>query len=94
MAGWSRQRAPVKKTPPRTAPYQSLCDQANAPASRPLRKEILYEMQKFDFNEGGYIIPAFIDTLDAYSDKITGYAAAKVGQPLSNFDFEHFAFTA
>jgi hypothetical protein len=49
-------------------------------------------MQAFDFNEGGYIIPAYIDTLDAYSDKITGYSAAKVGQPLSNFDFEHFAF--
>ena len=43
-------------------------------------------------NEGGYIVPAYIDGLDAYSDKITGYAAGKVGQPLSNFDFEHFAF--
>jgi hypothetical protein len=50
-------------------------------------------MQRFDFDEGGYIIPAYIDVLDAYSDKITGYTAGKVGQPLSNFNFERFAFT-
>ena len=74
--------------------YTSLYNQANATANPALRKEILQEMQRFDFNEGGYIIPAFIDVLDAYSDKITGYTAGKVGQPLSNFDFEHFAFVA
>jgi len=34
------------------------------------------------------------DVLDAYSDNIIGYTAGKVGQPLSNFDFEHFAFVA
>jgi len=51
-------------------------------------------MQRYDFSEGGYIIPAYIDVLDAYSDNIIGYTAGKVGQPLSNFDFEHFAFVA
>jgi peptide/nickel transport system substrate-binding protein len=85
--------SPFNETHTSNPRYQSLYDQANAAASRSLRTEILHEMQNFDFNEGGYIIPAFIDTLDAYSDKITGYTAAKVGQPLSNFDFEHFAFT-
>ena len=72
---------------------RNLYNQANATASPSLRKEIITEMQAFDFNEGGYIIPAYIDVLDAYSDKITGYTAGKVGQPLSNFDFEHFAYT-
>ena len=43
--------------------------------------------------QGGYIIPAYIDALDAYSTKITGYSPARVGQPLSDFDFEHFSFT-
>jgi hypothetical protein len=51
-----------------------------------------YEMQTFDFNEGGYIIPAFIDALDAYSTKITGYSASAVGLPLSTFDFENWWF--
>jgi hypothetical protein len=49
-------------------------------------------MQHFDFTQGGYIIPAFIDALDAYSDKVTGYVASAVGQPLSQFNFEDWAF--
>jgi peptide/nickel transport system substrate-binding protein len=73
--------------------YVDLNKQANATASPALRKEIEHEMQMIDFTQGGYIIPAFIDALDAYSTKITGYSAARVGQPLSDFDFEHFSFT-
>jgi peptide/nickel transport system substrate-binding protein len=84
--------SPFNETHTHNARYTSLYNQANATASASLRKEIIYEMQRFDFDEGGYIIPAFIDVLDAYGDKITGYTAGKVGQPLSNFDFEHFAF--
>src|SRR5262245_45057025 len=70
----------------------SLYHQANATANATTRKQIEHEMQQIDFNEGGYIIPAFIDALDAYSTKITGYSAARVGQPLSDFDFEHYSF--
>jgi peptide/nickel transport system substrate-binding protein len=72
--------------------YISLYKQANATANPSARREIEHEMQMIDFNEGGYIIPAFIDALDAYSTKITGYSAARVGQPLSDFDFEHYSF--
>ncbi len=71
--------------------YVSLYKQANATADPALRREIEHEMQMIDFNEGGYIIPAFIDSLDAYSTKITGYSAARVGQPLSDFNFEQFS---
>jgi peptide/nickel transport system substrate-binding protein len=86
--------SPFNETHTDNANYTSLYNQANAAADPSLRKEILHEMQTFDFNEGGYIIPAFVDVLDAYTDKITGYSAGKVGQPLSNFNFEQFAFTA
>jgi peptide/nickel transport system substrate-binding protein len=86
--------SPFNETHTNNPQYTSLYNQANATANPSLRKEILQEMQRFDFTEGGYIIPAYIDVLDAYSDKITGYSAGKVGQPLSNFDFEHFAFVA
>ncbi len=72
--------------------YVSLYQQANATADPALRREIEHEMQLIDFNEGGYIIPAFIDALDAYSTRITGYSAARVGQPLSDFSFEQFSF--
>jgi peptide/nickel transport system substrate-binding protein len=72
--------------------YTDLYKQANATTNAAARKELLYKMQMIDFTQGGYILPAFIDALDAYSTKITGYSAAKVGQPLSDFDFEHFSF--
>jgi len=72
--------------------YIDLYHQANATANASTRQQIEHEMQQIDFNEGGYIIPAFIDALDAYSTKITGYSAARVGQPLSDFDFEHYSF--
>ncbi len=84
--------SPYNETHTDDSQYTSLYNQANATANPSVRREILREMQQFDFNEGGYIIPAYIDVLDAYSDKIAGYTAGKVGQPLSNFDFEHFAF--
>jgi peptide/nickel transport system substrate-binding protein len=72
--------------------YVSLYHQANVTANAAVRREIKREMQVIDFNDGAYIIPAFIDALDAYSTKITGYSAAKAGVPLSNLDFEHFSF--
>ena len=84
--------SPYNETHTNSPQYTSLYNQANATANPSVRREILREMQQFDFNEGGYIIPAYIDVLDAYSDTITGYTPGKVGQPLSNFDFEHFAF--
>jgi peptide/nickel transport system substrate-binding protein len=73
--------------------YTSLYNQANAAADLGLRKEIIHEMQLIDFDQGGYIIPAFTDSLDAYSSKITGYSQCRLGIPLSNYDFMHFAFT-
>ena len=75
-----------------TSNRQTLYNQANETLNGSTRKQILYEMQKLDFDTGGYIIPAYIDALDAYSTQITGYAAGKVGQPLSDFNFEDWAF--
>jgi len=38
--------------------------------------------------------PAHIGPLDAYSSKITGYAPSRLGQPLDDYSFARFAFTA
>jgi peptide/nickel transport system substrate-binding protein len=85
-------KSPYNETHTDNAHYNGLYNQANATLSAATRKEVVQEMMQFDFNEGGYIIPAFIDALDAYSTKITGYSAARVGQPLSDNDFEHYSF--
>jgi peptide/nickel transport system substrate-binding protein len=85
--------SPFNETHTDSARYTQLYKSANVTTDPQVRKEILQEMQHFDFDQGGYIIPAFVDSLDAYSTKITGYGTARVGQPLSNYDFEHFSFT-
>ena len=84
--------SPFNETHTNNPTLNKLYAQANQTLNASTRKQIEFEMQKFDFEQGGNIIPAFIDALDAYSTKITGFSAAKVGQPLSDFDFEHFSF--
>jgi peptide/nickel transport system substrate-binding protein len=86
--------SPFNETHTNSPYYQGLFDQANATANPGLRGEILHKMQEYDYTQGGYIIPAFIDAIDAYSARIGGYATdCKQGNPLSNFAFEHFYFT-
>lgn len=72
--------------------YTKLYYEANKTRSASLLKEIQYEMQTIDFNQGGYIIPCFVDSLDAYSTKLTGYVSGKVGEPMGNFNFEDYSF--
>jgi len=86
--------SPFNETHSNNPHYNNLYAQANATANPSTRKQILYEMQQFDFTQGPYIIPTFMDTLDAYSDKLRGYTTAKVGESLSNWDFEHFWFAS
>ena len=84
--------SPFNETHSNSQHYANLYSEANATASASKRKEILYEMQQLDFQQGAYIIPTFMDTLDAYTDKISGFHTAKVGESLSGWDFEHFWF--
>jgi peptide/nickel transport system substrate-binding protein len=72
--------------------YTKLYFEANKTLSASVRKEIIHEMQQIDFTQGGYIIPCFVDSLDAYSSNLTGYQKGKVGEPLGNFPFEDFSF--
>jgi peptide/nickel transport system substrate-binding protein len=84
--------SPFNETHTDSSYLNNLYNAANSTLQASVRKEILYEMQNYDFNKGGYIIPAYIDSLDAYSTKITGYSTCATGVPLSNFDFEKWSF--
>lgn len=84
--------SPFNETHTDSPTLNRLYNEANSTLQDSVRKDILHEMQTYDFNEGGYIIPAYIDSLDAYSTKITGYSSSATGVPLSNFDFEKWYF--
>jgi peptide/nickel transport system substrate-binding protein len=84
--------SPFNETHTDVPQYNKWYADANKTASDSTRNDIKHEMRVFDFNEGAYIIPAFIDALDAYSTKLAGYTPAKVGQPLADLNFEAFSF--
>ncbi len=58
-------------------PYMSLYKQAVAAPNLTKRHELVIEMQKLEYNQGGYIIPFFNNLLDAYSAKVTGFVPSK-----------------
>jgi len=72
--------------------YVKLYKEANTTKKAALRREIEHEMQQIDFTQGGYIVPFFVDTLDAYSSKVNGYSQGKVGEALGNYNFEDYYF--
>lgn len=84
--------SPFKETHFDDPTYTKLYYDANRTENASVRREIVHEMQKIDFTQGGYIIPCFVDSLDAYSTKLMGYETGKVGEPLGNFPFERFSF--
>jgi peptide/nickel transport system substrate-binding protein len=84
--------SPFNETHLNNQHYTNLYNAANAEPDAAKRKEILYEMQDFDFTQGTYIIPTFMDSLDAYSNKLRGWGTAKVGESLTNWAFRTFWF--
>jgi peptide/nickel transport system substrate-binding protein len=84
--------SPFNETHTNVPEYTGWYNDANKTTSDSTRKELKQKMQEFDYTQGAYIIPAFIDALDAYSTKLTGYTPAKVGQPLADLNFEAFSF--
>jgi peptide/nickel transport system substrate-binding protein len=84
--------SPFNETHTNSPVLNKLYKLANATLDTSVRKQIEFEMQTYDFNEGGYIIPAFLDSLDAYSDKITGYGPCASGVPLANLGFQDWSF--
>ena len=59
--------------PPTGTPYLSLYKQAVAAPNAAKRHELVIEMQKLEYNQGGYVIPFFNNLLDAYSAKVAGF---------------------
>lgn len=74
--------------------YTNLYYQANKTTNASVRREIVYEMQKIDFNQGGYIIPCFIDSIDAYRTNVQGHVQGRVGEAMGNFNFEDYWFSS
>ncbi len=68
-------------TTPNTLLFDALGDQDQATA-----KDKWLAVQKQQFDEGGYIVPAWQNWVDAYSDKVRGLKTTPAG-PVDNYNF-------
>ncbi len=59
--------------------FLSLYNQAKQTADRKKRGEILLEMQKMEYDAGGYIVWGFNTQLDAYATKVKGFTTGDKG---------------
>jgi peptide/nickel transport system substrate-binding protein len=86
--------SPYQETHFNDPTYTKLYYEANKATDAGLRREIVYEMQKIDFNQGGYILPCFVDSIDAYKTNLRGHVQGQTGQAMGNFNFEDYWFAA
>jgi peptide/nickel transport system substrate-binding protein len=65
--------------------FASLYSQALAATDDSKRIELEQEMQKLEYDNGGYIIPFFGDLIDGYSSKVHGLNPSKGTLDLDSF---------
>jgi len=68
--------------------YGKLYKQALATVDVKKRTELAREMQRIDYEKGGYIIPFFPPTIDAYSSKVHGLKEGKTGVPFNQHNYK------
>ena len=71
--------------PPSGSNYLSLYKQALAEVDKTKRIALKHEMQKLEYDQGGYIIPFFNNLVDAYSTKVSGFKPSKGTLNLTSF---------
>ena len=79
------QRDPLAAQDGEGSNYISLYKQALAETDPTKRCDIVHEMQKLEYDEGGYIIPFFNNLVDAYSSKVDGFKVSKATLNLDTF---------
>ncbi len=84
--------APFNETHWKSDQWLSTVKQAMATGDETKRNELVAAAQKIEYDEGGLIVWAFNDQIDAYSSKIGGVVPDKSGVPLSSFHFNEFYF--
>ena len=71
--------------PPAGSNYLSLYQQTLGEVDKTKRIALKHQMQKLEYDQGGYIIPFFNDLVDAYSTKVSGFAVSKGTLNLDSF---------
>jgi peptide/nickel transport system substrate-binding protein len=73
-------------------PFANLYYQLIGEVDAAKRKDIAHEMQRIQWERGGYLVYSFPTILDAASDKVTGYRTDRTGYDFASLDFRHVSF--
>jgi peptide/nickel transport system substrate-binding protein len=79
--------APFNETHFHNDAYDALYRQAIATVDASKRAELAREMQRIDYQDGGYIIPFFPPVIDGYGTNVHGLVPSKGGLSLNGYDF-------
>jgi len=80
--------APFNETHFDNPAYNKLYAEAIATVDEAKRRELSFEMQRIDYNEGGLIIPFFPPVIDGYGANVHGLVPSKGGLSLNAYDFK------
>jgi peptide/nickel transport system substrate-binding protein len=94
VAAGSLSNAPYNETHWNNPQFVSLYNQALRTPDVAKRCAIVHEMQKIEYDSGGYIVWGFYNLVDAYSSKVVGLKPSKGTLPLGNYgnDFRTISF--
>jgi peptide/nickel transport system substrate-binding protein len=86
VSSGSLSTAPFNETHWNNARFVKLYKEALATVNRKKRREIEFEMQKMEYNSGGYLIWGFSSLIDGYGSKVKGLTQGDKGiLPLNGF---------
>lgn len=72
--------------------YNEVFAKATAEFDEAKRIAYVKELQRIDFERGGNIVWGYVNMIDAYSNKVTGFTPDKSGWPLTSFAFKNVWF--
>jgi peptide/nickel transport system substrate-binding protein len=72
--------------------YAKLYYEAFKTVNPTLRKEIVLEMQRIQYDRGGYVVWGFLNTVDASSTKVKGWVLDSTGRSFGSWKFKDAYF--
>jgi peptide/nickel transport system substrate-binding protein len=85
VAAGSLPNSPYNETHWNNPAFNALYAQALKTVDAKKRADIIHQMQKLEYDDGGYIVWGFYNLVDAYSKKVVGFQPSKGTLPLGGY---------
>jgi peptide/nickel transport system substrate-binding protein len=86
--------APYNATKFQDDEYNSLYEKAVRTVDDSARIALVHKMQTIEYDRGSYIVAVFVDSVSAYSSKVTGYKPYPNSDGPSGYNFKDLSFTS